>query len=97
MNTKIIEPVSVWTMNGPKNATILSLANFFNYHFDEGAGTVEYLLLGMESIGENPESAVEYYKANLEIPSSVIQQWGADDSIIWNYVIQQLGLVEVTQ
>lgn len=93
MNTRNIEPVSVWTTNGPKNATILSLSNFFNYHFDEGSGTVEYLILGMETIGNNPESAVEYYKANLEIPSSIIQQWGADDSIIWNYVAETLGLI----
>lgn len=103
MNTRNIQPINVWTENGQKNATILSLSNFFNYHFDNGNGVVEYILLGMESIGSqtmedgtiipNPESAVQYYLGHLDIPASVIQQWGTSDDIIWNYVASTLGLI----
>jgi hypothetical protein len=92
MNTRNIEPISIWTPSGQKSATILSLANFFDYHFDNGGGIVEYLLLGMESVGENPESAVQYYAGQLDIPSDVIQQWGEDDDVIWDYVATTLGL-----
>lgn len=92
MNTRNIEPISIWTKNGNRNATILSLFNFFNYHFDNGGGVVEYILFGMESIGENPESAVSYYTGQLDIPSDVVQQWGEDDDIIWDYVSTSLGL-----
>lgn len=88
-NTRNIQPTDVWTPSGIKVATILSLTNFFNYHFDDGGGEVTYVLSGMEG---NPESAVNYYTANLPIPSSVIQQWGASDDIIYNYVASQLGL-----
>lgn len=105
MNTKNIEPVSIWTPNGQKNATILSLSNFFNYHFDNGSGVVEYILLGMESVGSqtmedgtvvpNPESAVQYYLAHLEVPANIIQQWGASDDVIWDYVATRLELVFV--
>ena len=87
-NTKQIQPVSIWTKNGNKNATILALVNFFDYHFDNGNGKVNYKLIGMES-----EVAVEYASENIEIPSSIIQQWGASDDIIWNYIVTTLGLI----
>ena len=88
-NTRQIKPVQIWTANGQKEASVLALTNFFDYHFDDGNGKVTYKLIGME--GE-PESAIEYITANIEIPSSIIQNWGADDSIIWNYVAEQLNL-----
>ena len=88
-NTRQIKPVQIWTANGQKEASVLALTNFFDYHFDDGNGKVIYKLIGME--GE-PESAIEYITANIEIPSSIIQNWGADDSIIWNYVAEQLNL-----
>jgi hypothetical protein len=89
-NTRTIQPTSVWTPNGVKLATILSLTNFYDYHFDDGGGMVNYVLSGMEG---DPESAIAYYTANLPIPSSVIQQWGASDDVIFDYVANQLGLV----
>jgi len=88
-NTRQIKPVQIWTANGQKEASILALTNFFDYHFDDGNGKVTYKLIGME--GE-PTSAYEYITANIEIPSSIIQNWGADDSIIWNYIAEQLNL-----
>lgn len=100
-NTRQIKPVQIWTANGQKEASILALTNFFDYHFDDGNGKVTYKLIGMESnttTDENgntinlPASAIEYITANIEIPSSIIQNWGADDSIIWNYVAEQLNL-----
>jgi hypothetical protein len=88
-NTRQIQPVQIWTATGQKEASILALTNFFDYHFDDGNGKVNYKLIGME--GE-PASAFEYITANIEIPASIIQQWGADDSIIWNYIAEQLNL-----
>ena len=88
-NTRQIKPVQIWTANGQKEASVLALTNFFDYHFDDGNGKVTYKLIGME--GE-PASAIEYITADIEIPSSIIQNWGADDSIIWNYVAEQLNL-----
>lgn len=101
-NTKQIQPVQVWTANGQKEVSILALTNFFDYHFDDGGGKVTYKLIGMVSNTTTdqdgntinlPASAVEYIIADLNIPSSVVQQWGADDSIIWNYVANSLNLV----
>ena len=79
----------IWSPSGEKNATVFALTNFYNYHFDNGGGLVDYKLIGMEG---DPESAVEYYAGQIEIPPSIIQQWGASDEIIFTYVANQLGL-----
>lgn len=106
MNTKQIQPKTIWTPSGDKTATIFALTNFMSYHFDNGKGLVNYKLIGMESPGtsidENgqlyslPETAIDYYFGQMEIPADIIQQWGASDDIIFNYVANQLNLTIIT-
>jgi hypothetical protein len=93
MNTRIIEPKSIWSPNGERIATILSLLDFRDYNFDNGGGKLTYKLLGMESIDSQPETAVDYYVADMYIPSEISQQWGASDEIIFEYVATSLGLI----
>ena len=88
-NTRQIQPIQIWTANGQKEVSILALTNFYDYHFDNGSGKVTYKLIGM--VGE-PASAIEYIVADINIPSEIIQQWGASDDIIWNYVAETLNL-----
>lgn len=93
MNTRNIQPTNLWTPNGVKEATILSLYNFSDYHFDDGGGKVSYKLIGMEAPEEGqPEVAIEYYIGVVDIPAAVIQQWGASDDVIWAFVGSQLNL-----
>jgi hypothetical protein len=40
----------------------------------------------------DPEAAFDYYFGQIEIPASIIQQWGESDDIIFTYVANQLGL-----
>ena len=105
MNTKNIKPTSIFTSNGEKTATILALTDFYGYHFNNDTGNVTYQLLGMESPGtqidENgdthllPESAIVYFSGTIEIPPSIIQQWGTSDDIIWAYVLNTLELTTI--
>ena len=88
-NTRVISPIQIWTASGEKTVTILALSNFFDYHFDNGNGKVTYKLIGMEG---NPEAAQEYIVANIDIPASIVQQWGTSDDIIFNYVATTLNL-----
>ena len=90
-NTKQIQPIQIWTPDGEKSINVLALTNFFDYHFDDGAGKVEYKLVGVDS----ELGAIEYFIGNVEIPSSIVQQWGADDTIIWDYVATTLNLTLV--
>jgi hypothetical protein len=39
------------------------------------------------------DAAIEYYTGNLDIPASIVQQWGVSDDIIWNYVTTTLGII----
>jgi hypothetical protein len=86
---KEIQVIHIWSPIGVRDIKYINLIDFSGYKFDDGIGYVTYTLIGLDLIS--------YYENQIEIPASIIQQWGADDSIIWNYVIQQLGLVEVTQ
>ena len=87
MNIKKIQPIQIWTANGQKEINLLSLTNFYNYHFDDGAGLVTYKLIYGDDNG-----AIEYIVAEIEIPSNIIQQWGASDDVIWNYIATTLNL-----
>lgn len=92
MNTKQIQPKQVWTANGEKSATILALVNFHDYHFDNGGGVVTYKLIGMEG---DPQSAFEYFTGELAVPSEIVQQWGASDAIMWDFVGQSLNIIYI--
>ena len=81
------------------------MTDFFNYHFDNGGGTVTYQLIGVQDNGtsrledgtivQNPTSLVVLFQSNLQVPSSVVQQWGASDQIMFEYVATTLGLTLV--
>jgi hypothetical protein len=92
MNTKNIQPKRLWTSNGEKEAVMLALTNFTDYHFDEGGGVVVYKLIGIKDEGENHKSAEDLFIGSLPIPSFIISQWGESDQIIWDYVTNQLNI-----
>jgi hypothetical protein len=86
-NIKYISPITAWTSSGQQTVTMFSITDFFNYGFLPNCeGTVTYRLFNTEG-----ESAVELIVSQLQIPSEIVQQWGADDEIIFSYVAQQLG------
>jgi len=86
MNTRNITPITSWS---PENGTItldkLMMKDFIHYFFDGGSGWVNYSL-------QDSSTQLEYFNKTMEIPSSIIQQWGASDDIIFNYVAQQLNV-----
>jgi hypothetical protein len=91
MNTRIIEPVTTYTTDGVKTLDLLSLVNFCGYNFLNSSGIVSYILSGKITV-DGIDSYVEYIHNTLEVPANIIQQWGADDNIIFVYVASALGL-----
>jgi hypothetical protein len=87
MNTRLIQQIDIWSPDGQRTVDKISLDNFYGYKFDDGVGYVDYTLIGYQ--GES------YYNSNVEVPSNIIQQWGADDEIIFDYVATTLGLIIV--
>ena len=85
MTNRNIEPIEIWSPNGQRTVDKISLDNFYGYKFDNGVGYVDYTLIGTQ--GEL------YYTGNVEVPANIIQQWGASDDIIWQFVTDYLNLV----
>jgi hypothetical protein len=85
MNKRQIQPIQVWSDEGTISVDALFLKDFYHYHFDEGGGKISYTL------GIYQE---DYDKIHgiLDIPATIIQQWGASDDIIFQYVATTLGL-----
>lgn len=82
-NEKQISPVSIWVFGEDKIADILRLVVFTGYDFLGNSGQVSFELRNdLELI----------FNGAVEIPDAIIQQWGADDQIIFDYVAQQLNL-----
>lgn len=108
-NNKAIQPIPYWTPSGQVDVSFIGFKNFSDYHFDNGNGYVYYCLITMVNNGTQvitddngnettiaiPESAIEVYNGKIEIPSSTMAQWGADDNIIFDYVAQELQLILV--
>jgi len=92
MNIKNILPKEIWTDHGPKQATMLSLSNFSEYHFDGGEGKVTYNLIGTKVGGDGVEAADTLFTGTIQIPAEVISQWGESDQIIWSYVSSALSI-----
>lgn len=94
-NTRQIEPTTIWSPSGNSEAIYLGLIDFFNYHFDMGGGTATYTLLGTQNNPDGVPTYIDLYTANIQIPSEIVQQWGASDQIIFEYVATTLGLTLV--
>lgn len=93
MSARNIQPIQSWSpISGDISIDTLSLTDFYHYHFDNGNGKVSYSLSG---INPSTESRIDYFSDSIDIPSSVIQQWGASDDVIWDYVATALGLTLV--
>lgn len=86
MNKRQIQPMQVWSDGGAISVDALFLKDFYHYHFDGGGGKISYTL------GIYQE---DYDKIHgiLDVPASIVQQWGPSDDIIFQYVADTLGLV----
>jgi hypothetical protein len=85
MNIRNIQPITIWSPEGQQAVSKLQLLTFYGYQFNDGPGYVDYQLLDSNNIMQ--------FAATLIIPSNIVQQWGASDDIIWQYVSNTLGLI----
>jgi hypothetical protein len=92
MNIKNITPKEIWAPGGSQIADMLSLSNFYDYHFDGGSGKVTYNLIGKKLDGDGSQSLKVLFTGFVEVPADYIAQWGESDQIIWDYVAQNLNL-----
>jgi hypothetical protein len=77
----------IFNFDSPTNKSIHSWFVFFNF---KAIWTLED-----GTIVQNPPSLIDLFQGNLAIPSNIVQQWGASDDIIFQYVATTLGLTLV--
>lgn len=84
MNTRQIQVIQTWSPNtGDTSLDTLCLKDFYHYSFDNGGGKVSYSL---------QSNGLDVLSDSVDIPSSIVQQWGPSDDIIFQYVATALGL-----
>jgi hypothetical protein len=53
--------------------------------FDLGAKTSQYWVL----LNEDSQKVAD---GNIDIPEEILSQWGTDDTLVLDYILEQLGL-----
>lgn len=85
--TKQFTPKQLWSTNGIQTIDTIKLTNFTGYDFHESMGRVEY------AIGNTIEDVfTPLINGSVELPEEVVNNWGASDEPVIDYVIAKLGL-----
>jgi hypothetical protein len=76
-------------------ATIVRIDNYLGYNFIDNGGIVEFTIC--EYIEQYAPDGIEFtyikiplYSDAIDLPFSLVNQWGASDEIIFDYVIDQV-------
>lgn len=95
-----IQPITTWVNGEVKTLTVLRLDNYFQYDFLMCPGRVHYCIcepFTQDIIDDDGNTTqMEAYRSiidgNVDLPWSVVETWGEDDTPIFDYVLQQLQL-----
>jgi len=90
-NEILIEPISTWLDGETKSLTIIRFNYYSQYDFNGNAGHVNYSLCE-EIIKEDITYYASIINGSINLPWSVVENWGQDDTPIFDYVLQQLQL-----
>lgn len=97
-NIRYIKPVSKdsYASGGSKEVSMIKLANFSGYDFDSQYGKVYYELYAINKQTTDKGLPLEYIElvtfGEVELSQDIANAWGPDDEMIFDYVLQQLGL-----
>lgn len=86
--TKQFTPKQLWSVNGIQTIDTIKLTNFTGYDFHGSVGKVEYAIGSMGG-----EFFTPLINGSLDLTDEVVDNWGKDDSIIINYVMNKLNLI----
>jgi len=100
-----IQPITTWVNGESKTLDVLRLDNYFQYDFLMCPGRVHYCICetytSISTDDNGNQSQVDQYRSiidgNVELPWSIVEDWGTDDTPIFDYVLQQLNLTRYEQ
>jgi len=87
---KDITPFIALVANGDKRTiNAVRLTNFSGYDFSGyNGGNVEYAL-GYKELIEDEEVFTPLQNCSITIPANIVANWGSDDNVIVNYIMQE--------
>lgn len=94
INTRKINAINFWSKDGNKSADTILLYNFHGYNFDGTPSWVSYKLGVIEQLDEESVRFVSYFDGSVPVPNNIVQNWGADDEPIFDFVISELNLTK---
>lgn len=91
-----ITPINTWVNGVSKTLNVLRLDNYFQYDFLMCPGRVHYCLCEegtyIDQSGQQQPMNASIIDGNVDLPWSLVEIWGTDDTPIFDYVLQQLQL-----
>lgn len=102
-NEKEIQPIQTWVNGETKTMVILRIDNYFGYDFLMNPGYAHYCLCTYreeEQTDYDGNTILVSIKptiidGNIQLPWSLVENWGTDDQPIFDYVAQQLNITYI--
>lgn len=95
-NEIAIQPITTWVNGQTKLLKVMRLDNYFQYDFLMSPGRVHYCLCEEGSYtdeqGAEQTIYVSVIDGNIDLTWELVNAWGSDDTPIFDYVLQTLGL-----
>lgn len=95
-NTRKISPLTIWVNGESVIANCLILNNYAGYDFNSNVGYVNWIIT---ILNENPTPEEIITPPNLpqisgilDLTQQVVNSWGQNDQVIFDYVALQLNL-----
>jgi len=85
--TKQFLSKQIWSSSGLQTIDTIKLTGYNGYDFNGSMGRVFY------AIGKMQDNIfIPYIEENIELPAEIVNNWGADDEPVINFVMNKLGL-----
>jgi len=99
-NEKEIQPIQTWVNGETKTMVLLRIDNYFGYDFMMNPGYAHYCLCTYreEQQTDYDDNTITVaikptiIDGNIQLPWTLIETWGSDDTPIFDYVAQQLNI-----
>jgi hypothetical protein len=90
VNEREIQPQNIW-LNGINSiAVIINIDGYSGYNFVNSPGQVHY---NMMSYDTQSETKTRILSGVCPLDWATVENWGADDQVIFNFVANNLGLI----
>lgn len=93
MNTRSIKTVRIWIAGSNKSADTLQLYNFAGYDFTSSPASFVSYRMGKAGTDQDGNPTFESLsEGSITLPVELVDDWGSDDTPIWDYVATALNL-----